>query len=179
MARPSRHFYRCGDCLSVVAVDAPRAQELACTCGGKYSHLGRVSPWGSLIQTQQRCACDARCTHATGPNCDCQCGGENHGTGRLIEVITSEAGVPTVTPPDAKALERAAEVREAVRKAREALHRKYGELFRAKADGHYIANWNAYLEGVALRQEIARVARLKVHKTRLKRLAELEQQLRT
>ena len=23
--------------------------------------------------------CDARCTGATGPNCDCACGGENHG----------------------------------------------------------------------------------------------------
>ena len=23
--------------------------------------------------------CDARCTTATGPSCDCSCGGENHG----------------------------------------------------------------------------------------------------
>lgn len=25
--------------------------------------------------------CDARCTNATGPNCDCSCGGKNHGLG--------------------------------------------------------------------------------------------------
>jgi hypothetical protein len=23
--------------------------------------------------------CDARCTNATGPNCECSCGGKNHG----------------------------------------------------------------------------------------------------
>jgi hypothetical protein len=23
--------------------------------------------------------CDARCTNATGPSCDCSCGGANHG----------------------------------------------------------------------------------------------------
>jgi hypothetical protein len=25
--------------------------------------------------------CDARCLHATGCNCECQCGGVNHGAG--------------------------------------------------------------------------------------------------
>lgn len=25
--------------------------------------------------------CDARCMNATGPNCDCSCGGANHGAG--------------------------------------------------------------------------------------------------
>jgi hypothetical protein len=24
--------------------------------------------------------CDGRCTHAKGPNCDCSCGGKNHGS---------------------------------------------------------------------------------------------------
>lgn len=28
--------------------------------------------------------CDARCENATGPNCECQCGGENHGKAHLI-----------------------------------------------------------------------------------------------
>lgn len=27
-------------------------------------------------------ACGARCTHATGPSCDCLCRGANHGSGR-------------------------------------------------------------------------------------------------
>lgn len=30
--------------------------------------------------------CDGRCTNAPGNNCDCSCGGENHGTKRLISV---------------------------------------------------------------------------------------------
>lgn len=25
--------------------------------------------------------CDARCTHAKGGNCECECGGKNHGAG--------------------------------------------------------------------------------------------------
>jgi hypothetical protein len=27
--------------------------------------------------------CDARCTGATGPDCECQCGGHNHGADNL------------------------------------------------------------------------------------------------
>lgn len=27
--------------------------------------------------------CDGRCTSATGPNCDCSCGGRNHGLGKV------------------------------------------------------------------------------------------------
>jgi hypothetical protein len=32
--------------------------------------------------------CDGKCTGATGPNCDCICGGENHGTGRVVPIYT-------------------------------------------------------------------------------------------
>lgn len=28
--------------------------------------------------------CDARCVNAIGPNCECSCGGENHGGGYAI-----------------------------------------------------------------------------------------------
>lgn len=29
---------------------------------------------------------DARCTNATGPSCDCSCGGVNHGTHRVVAI---------------------------------------------------------------------------------------------
>lgn len=32
-------------------------------------------------------SCDARCMNATGPNCECSCGGANHGGKYLIQVI--------------------------------------------------------------------------------------------
>lgn len=34
------------------------------------------------IQTDKKC--DSRCTHAKGHNCECACGGANHGSGRLM-----------------------------------------------------------------------------------------------
>jgi len=30
--------------------------------------------------------CDSRCMNATGPNCECGCGGENHGRGYHVEL---------------------------------------------------------------------------------------------
>jgi hypothetical protein len=30
--------------------------------------------------------CDARCLNAMGPNCECSCGGENHGRGHQVEL---------------------------------------------------------------------------------------------
>jgi hypothetical protein len=40
---------------------------------------GRPTTW-NLLQAWRRpeVACNARCTHATGHNCECSCGGENH-----------------------------------------------------------------------------------------------------
>lgn len=39
----------------------------------------------TLIKTRgttgEQCRCDARCYDAKGPNCDCCCGGKNHGVG--------------------------------------------------------------------------------------------------
>ena len=31
--------------------------------------------------------CDARCMNATGTNCECSCGGENHGRGHHVELV--------------------------------------------------------------------------------------------
>lgn len=33
--------------------------------------------------TVTECPCDGRCTSAKGPNCDCSCGGQNHGSDYL------------------------------------------------------------------------------------------------
>lgn len=37
--------------------------------------------------------CDARCTGAKGPNCECSCGGKNHGNDFMVGV-TADLGVP-------------------------------------------------------------------------------------
>ena len=84
-----RHFYRCADCLSVVATDT-KIQPVQCpraittrvgecaACGGAIEYMGQVHG-DHLARTELRVPCHARCTGALGPHCECQCGGENHG----------------------------------------------------------------------------------------------------
>lgn len=52
---------------------------------GVCEDCGRAMTWGFLrgfVKPEIRC--DARCTNARGFNCECSCGGENHGCGSAI-----------------------------------------------------------------------------------------------
>jgi len=49
---------------------------LACACGTK--NLPMITP---IVARTSEHKCDSRCTNAVGPNCDCSCGGKNHGSG--------------------------------------------------------------------------------------------------
>jgi hypothetical protein len=44
-----------------------------------------------LVEEGVTSACDGRCTNAKGPDCECVCGGKNHGTQRLV-VVQHDAG---------------------------------------------------------------------------------------
>ena len=77
--------------------------------------MGRVGSGSRLYKTETRCACDSRCTGATGPKCDCECGGANHGTNRVVEVNVSCGNAPVAVMPDnAKAMAVATEFRAAL-----------------------------------------------------------------
>lgn len=104
-----RWYYRCLDCLTVSAANEhlpagwDRAQNRRVypkcgACGGDIEEMGRVEG-DRLAKPETHCACDARCTHATGPNCDCRCGGENHGTGAVVEVSRDCGPVPVLRNP--------------------------------------------------------------------------------
>jgi len=54
--------------------DAPKCKP--CPCGAGYISWSRVDGVVSEKHT-----CDARCTNAIGPSCECSCGGKNHGKG--------------------------------------------------------------------------------------------------
>jgi hypothetical protein len=46
-----------------------------------------------------KCLCDARCLNAEGPDCNCECNGQNHGIGMLGLIIEDKAmGRVNVTP---------------------------------------------------------------------------------
>lgn len=50
------------------------------TENGLCSSCGRMMTYGALkSSTNPDHKCDSRCTSARGPQCDCSCGGKNHG----------------------------------------------------------------------------------------------------
>lgn len=59
--------------------------------------MGRVER-DRLIQEHLAAVCDDRCTNAIGPLCSCKCGGQHHGSKRVVRVVRDCGPVPTVTP---------------------------------------------------------------------------------
>lgn len=116
----NRWFYRCLDCLTVCAadMDIPCGYgQVGCkcgVCGGDMESMGRVER-DRMVKDATACACDARCTSATGPKCNCSCGGVNHGSNRVVKIILDQGPVPIMQAPDSdKARSVATEYREAI-----------------------------------------------------------------
>ena len=82
-------------CRKVVRGDVSHSKN---EWGKKVIHVGalKVEPWNGTLQALCSCGkgsligkrvsgthsekvCGAKCLGATGPNCDCSCGGRNHG----------------------------------------------------------------------------------------------------
>lgn len=94
----SRWFVRCPLCLSVSAITERLPYGARCgLCTGTLEIMGQVDR-DRLIREEDRTPCDERCTNARGPHCDCRCGGEHHGTKRIVRIVTDCGPVPTVTP---------------------------------------------------------------------------------
>ena len=90
----TRHFWKCPSCLTVAATETTTTARLSCGhCNVTMSYMGRVQR-SRLVRDDAFCPCDARCTFATGPNCDCQCGGLNHGSQMLVTVAVDAGPVP-------------------------------------------------------------------------------------
>lgn len=95
----ARWFIRCETCLAVSAVDEPpNTSEWQCgICGGRFESMGRVER-DRLIHEHMAAICDDRCTSARGPICNCHCGGQHHGSNRVVRVVRDAGPIPTVTP---------------------------------------------------------------------------------
>ncbi len=61
--------------LVYIVTDGP--SRVTVPCGDHWVVLRRVEE-GTKASKHE---CGARCTNATGPNCDCRCRGKNHGSG--------------------------------------------------------------------------------------------------
>lgn len=95
----NRWFVRCTTCLAVSAVDEhPNIGDWQCgICNGSFENMGRVER-DRLIHEHHEAICDERCTSARGPICNCHCGGQHHGSHRVVRVVRDAGKIPTVTP---------------------------------------------------------------------------------
>lgn len=96
------HFYQCQYCLTLSVVPGADKYDILVKpicgiCDQSVNHLGHVAG-DKLAKLEDRCPCDGRCTGATGPNCDCQCGGINHGSNRLVTVEITTGNIPKLLP---------------------------------------------------------------------------------
>jgi len=98
----TRHYYRCIDCLTIAAADGPPVYRADCSlCGGKVENMGQVCGL-RLTEVVMGCPCDGRCTGARGPQCDCKCGGVNHGSGLLVPIVRDLGPVPVLKVPNSR-----------------------------------------------------------------------------
>jgi hypothetical protein len=87
------YYHKCNDCLTPFSSIERHIDR--CDCDGVVTFMGEVKG-DNYIQTGNKPACDGRCTHACGPNCDCACGGANHGTGRMVQTVIKEGKVRAI-----------------------------------------------------------------------------------
>jgi hypothetical protein len=68
-----RQEYRGSRIATLDRSETTVATESRCPCG----HVATASALNGRLKVGS--VCDERCTHATGPDCECRCGGEKHG----------------------------------------------------------------------------------------------------
>jgi hypothetical protein len=175
------NYWKCPDCLTTCTIKEKdcmiqgyfgiRPAETACACGGKMEHMGYVTQSKWFNKTEEKCACDERCTHAQGPSCDCKCNGANHGTGMTIEIIT-ETGKIRIKEISPEAIRRAEEFRAAKAKMSDTFNHRFGELYEKKRQGIFIDGDEYW----AWQRAIATYNRAcfgKIHSRRMKKINDL------
>lgn len=180
----NRYCYKCADCIAVFFVE-PDANTLIdlgvrefgattptmeCACGGVAKLMGRVHR-KSIIETGVKSACDERCTSAAGCNCDCMCGGVNHGTGAIVPYFKDVSNkIPKAhNQPN---LEVANEWRGALLDAEARMQIKYGSAnvsrFRAR---QHISSYDMWCNINDDMKTIKQAKEGKLHKNRMAKLA--------
>ena len=147
-----RNFYRCADCLTIAAVDGRSPAGTLCgACDGPIEHMGEVYRTSLRQLTGYEAPCDHRCTGARGPDCECSCGGANHGTGLVVPVFEYQ-GVPRLQVVNPRARMVADEWRGLVAEYRAAWAARFGALADAKRRGVYLSGgeYSRYLTGCEL-----------------------------
>ena len=182
-APTQRHFFRCNTCCFVFALELPASPSglytrhnvalpdgLTCDCGAtRFEHMGRVSA-DRLVHEGVRCACDMRCTHARGPDCNCQCNGANHGTHAVVRYrIDNGAAIIPPQPDLAQRRANVADEQQAIMAARFRLNGGDAALERFEA-GQWIADRAAWTRVFYGKKAINDAMTLKTHAARMRKL---------
>lgn len=174
------HYYRCKECLTTYTTEkrlpecSYKTAQAVCDCGCERSeYLGQSSRPNRLVRQATLCACDARCTYATGPNCDCSCLGANHGTGRTITVDYDGGPIPKLKqqrPDEAKAIRK--QFQEATAAAYDRIRAKFGPSLVDRIEaGAWVDDREAWNGVRWAKQAVLEARALKTHKGRLAKLA--------
>jgi hypothetical protein len=164
----NRYYYKCPICLSVGAHEYHKKIEILCDlCNEKMECMGMVHD-NHLVEIDMRSPCDARCTNAFGPSCDCHCHGENHGTGLIVPVFVVVGEIPKMKTADATAYFRRKEYLKADEEARKRLEETIAKLNLVDP-----TSWSTKNKIMTARNLYKHTTELKVHATRMKKLVRL------
>lgn len=167
--KTNRWYYKCADCLEPVAIDE-QYNTLTCDCGGNLRLMGKVTG-DSWSLHQEQSACDYRCTDAAGPQCNCSCGGVNHGSHRVVSVLVAQGMVSVVPRSDLEVRKaRTAEYRAAITAARNAMPESWRTAYQAKREGRWVPNFGDFLSARDHLDAVNHAAGLKTHSGRMKAL---------
>lgn len=168
-----RNFYKCPCCLATTAISARVTRPVCGICESGLEYMGQVVEEHKWIRREEKCKCDSRCVNASGPSCDCQCGGENHGAGRDgYYTVDADTGETKITP--AKDVEKhkaiADEYLAAYNGAVDRIEKKHGK---ENLERYSKRVWLAETLWRAIRNDlwVLEKADVKIHKTRLAKLA--------
>lgn len=175
-----RWFARCLGCLSIMAIESegrPPTRMRCSACQGQVEVMGQVH-YQRIVNIKRHTPCDARCTMASGPSCDCQCGGKNHGSKITVAVAVDVGGIPRVTPPNPeKAIRVHSEWLRAKQDAEERIRKHFPVLL---ADPRVALSPYDEVRAIRARRYLEQVAlagRLKTHHGRLTALKSIHSKL--
>ncbi|NDC37707.1 MAG: hypothetical protein EBZ48_06600 [Proteobacteria bacterium] len=167
MSDVTLYYHKCNDCLTPFSSTERKVD--VCDCNGSVSFMGVVQG-DKYVKTEDRAPCDGRCTHASGPMCDCACNGANHGTGRLVSVVVKEGKVQAVGLSE-QDIERAHKFRAFRDYAEKQYTDIYGKHIALLKSGQYVRG-EIYTAAIKARDALDKIVALKVYEKRHKQLAE-------
>lgn len=161
------HYHRCDDCLTTFSSTERKVDE--CDCNGSVHYMGQVHG-SNYVEVKDKAPCDGRCTHAAGPVCDCECGGVNHGTGKVVQVTTvlGKIKVTGLSPED---VERAHTFRKLRDYAFKVFTEKWAEANATISSGGRV-DYSIYSAIRRDKLELDKIVQMKVYNKRTKALVD-------